>query len=121
MIQVYHRYELWEDFISGMWRTVSKVKEAEFLKQAIDFTGDSELYGVAMLRVVNEWPISCEHNLSNLGQNRKAWIGHAACQLEFNCPEYITRSAWGFLSKEQQDRANQVAENAIKIWEQRNS
>jgi hypothetical protein len=33
------------------------------------------------------------------------------------CPEDIVRSAWGYLTKEQQDLANQQAQNAIELWE----
>jgi len=70
-----------------------------------------------MVKVVEQWKHSCEHNLSNLEQNRKAWIGHAACALAFQCPEDIIRQAWGYLTKEQQILANNEAEKAIKLWE----
>jgi hypothetical protein len=91
----------------------------EHLSWAIKFTGDHAIYGAAMLRVVNEWLFSCEHNLSNPTQNRKAWIGHAACALANNCPEDIVREAWGYLAKPQQEKANAVADLAIHMWEQK--
>jgi hypothetical protein len=70
-----------------------------------------------MKRVVNEWKYSCEHNLSDMTQNRKAWLGHAACALALLCPEDIVRSAWGFLTRTQQSKANWQAEKNINIWE----
>lgn len=121
MKQLYHQYHLWEDYISGVWRSVTKEEEERFLKECIAFTGNYGLYGMAMVRVIYEWPITCEHHLTNLGMNRKAWIGHAACQIEFGCPEYITRMAWGSLTKQQQIDANNVADLTIKLWEKRNS
>ncbi len=71
-----------------------------------------------MGRVVDEWKNSCEHNLTNKTQNRKAWIGHAACALAFNCPEDIVREAWGYLTEKQQIAANCKAVNAIEYWEE---
>ena len=117
MEQIYHNYNLWEDYKSGMWRKLKKQEEKEYLQKAVDFTGDADLYGHWMIQVVKNWKYSCEHNLTDVSQNRRAWIGHAACQLAINCPEYITRQAWGFLSKDQQDKANAVADKAILLWE----
>jgi hypothetical protein len=117
MQRIYHPYWNWEDYQSGMWRSVKGKERDIFLQRAIEFTGDDHLYGSYMFRVVDEWPISCEHNLTDLNQNRKAWIGHAACCLAINCPEDITRAAWGMLTKQQQDDANEKAEQAIRLWE----
>ena len=119
MKQIYHPYTLWEDWKAGMWRTLPKDQEQPAIEKAIEFTGNHELYGEWMLRVIHEWPLTCEHNLTNLQQNRKAFIGHCAAQMAINSPEYITRKAWWFLTKEQQDLANQQAQNAILAWEQK--
>ncbi len=116
MKRIFHPYHKWEDFQSGMWRTVSGNERIEYLRKAIEFTGNAELYGSFMLRVINEWPISCEHNLTDLNQNRKAWIGHAATCLAIECPEDITRQAWGKLNQQQQDDANEKAQLAIDLW-----
>jgi len=113
--RVWHPYWLWEETESNMWGRVAD-KEG-YLKRAIEFTGNAELYGSYMLRVIEEWPYSCEHNLSNATQNRKAWIGHAACAFAFECPEDIVRKAWGYLSETQQAAANKKADEAIKEWE----
>lgn len=116
MKQIYHNYELWEDWLNGMWSVIGKEQEERILPLAISFAGNAELYGTAMLRVIREWPVSCEHNLSNPSINRKAWIGHAACCLEFGWPEYIVRSAWKHLTERQQIEANRKAQKAISIW-----
>lgn len=116
MKRIWHPYDEWEDFQNGMWREVSQRDRADLLPKAIVFTGDADLYGSAMLRVIEEWPISCEQNLTDTGQNRRAWIGHAACALAIGCPEYITREAWGHLTQDQRDRANAKADYAIRRW-----
>jgi len=98
-----------------MWGTSSDRRE--HLEWAIKFTGDHEKYGSWMLRVIEDWKYSCEHNLSNDTQNRKAWIGHAACAYANRCPEDIVRKAWGHLTEMQQLLANNAAQAAIKKWE----
>lgn len=98
-----------------MWGTV---KDRErFLNWAIKFTGNAELYGEYMMRVVKEWTFSCEHNLTDRSQNRRAWVGHAACALANECPEDIVRQAWSRLTESQQDAANAKADEAIRYWE----
>lgn len=100
-----------------MWGSVKDRKS--WLKRAIDFTGDHLGYGAWMKRVADEWRFSCEHNLTKLDTNRKAWIGHAAVALAMQCPEDIVREAWGYLTPEQQDLANAQADQAIQYWEQK--
>ncbi len=117
MKRIWHHYQKWEEYHAGMWGNVSAQDSLKLLADAIKFTGDADLYGSFMRRVIKEWPISCEHNLTETGQNRKAWIGHAAACLAIKCPEHITREAWGHLSQDQQDRANDKAQEAIEAWE----
>lgn len=116
MNRIYHPYTEWEDWQAGMWRSVSGSEKIELLRKAIEFTGDAELYGSFMRKVLVEWPIACEHNLTDESQNRKAWIGHAATCMAIDCPEDITRSAWYQLTQQQRDDANQQAQNAIDEW-----
>lgn len=115
--RVYYPYWQWEESSSIMW---GKVKDrAAYLQLAIEFTGNHKKYGMAMMRVIDEWPISCEQNLSDTSQNRRAWIGHAACAIEINCPEDIVREAWHHLTDEQRRDANKQADIAIESWETR--
>jgi len=114
MKQLFHNYTLWEDFKNGMWNRVSKSKESKMLPIAIEFTGNAQKYGAAMIRVINEWPVTCEHNLTDNIQNRRAFLGHCAVCLELGIPEYITRLAWHELTQKQQDEANAMADSAIE-------
>jgi hypothetical protein len=112
--QVWHPYENWEEIRYNMWGNVSE--RQKYLQMAIKFTGNHKLYGSYMLRVVEEWPISCENALTDNTLNKQAWIGHAACALAIRCPEDITRKAWSFLTDEQQLLANKEARRAIQRW-----
>ena len=69
-----------------------------------------------MIKVVESWPIFCEQNFTDNGINQKAQVGHAACCLAINSPEYITRMAWGKLTETQQRKANNMAQTAIDKW-----
>jgi hypothetical protein len=115
MRRIYHAYWTWEDI--GMWRRVWGQERAQMLEVAITFTGNAKNYGAAMMDVTEQFPIACQHNLTDFAQNRQAWIGHAACYLRHDLPEDIVREAWGQLTDEQRDAANAVADIAIAAWE----
>jgi hypothetical protein len=117
MKKKWHHYLKWEDYQAGMYRTLSGEAKALALQDAIEFTGNAELYGDWMLHVVERWPICCEHNLTERGMNRQAWIGHAAACMARGLPEDITRAAWSQLTDKQRDDANAKADLAIQLWE----
>lgn len=111
--RVYHPYQDWEEIKFNMWGESSTGD----LEKAIEFTSDHKLYGSYMMRVIHEWPISCENALTDYSLNRKAWIGHAAAALAYRLPEYVTRRAWRYLNDEQRLLANKEAIRAIQSWE----
>jgi hypothetical protein len=114
--RVYHPVDKWEELQTGMWDFCDD--PATMLQAAIDFTSDWQTYGDYMDLVVQEWPVSCENALTDYSLNRKAWLGHAACAMAINCPENITRKAWGYLTDEQRKMANRRAAIAIGVWEE---
>lgn len=116
MKQIYIPYIMWEDFNAGMWRKLPKDQERRFLDKAIEFTGDTELYGMAMQIVIDEWPLTMLNSLTNPGINKRAFLGHcAACWAE-DIPEYITRQAWYKLTQKQRTEADEQAELCIKKY-----
>jgi hypothetical protein len=119
MKRIYHAHTKWEEYPAGLWRKRPASEETDLLAKAIAFTGDAELYGTWMRRVTKEWLYSCEHNLTDVSQNRRAWLGHAACCMAIGAPEHVTRAAWWHLSQKQQDDANAQADAAILNWELR--
>lgn len=114
--RVYHPYEQWEEMRFNMWGEHLGDRLAA-VARAIEFTGNHKLYGSFMLRIVREWPISCENALTDYSINRRAWLGHAACALAIQLPEDIIREAWSRLTYEQQLLANAEAGRAISLWE----
>lgn len=116
MKRIYHPYWLWEEFQCGMWRLTGGQERRDFLQAAFEFTGNAKRYGRAMRKVIIAWPISCEHNLTETSMNRLAWIGHAATQWAINCPEDVTRQAWGMLTDKQREDADAEAQGALDEW-----
>ncbi len=115
--QIWHPYWLWEENKHNMWGGVDD--KEKYLKEALEFMQDTKLFGKWMRKVVMEWKYSCEHNLTCTGSNRKSWLGQAASAFALKCSEDITREAWGYLNKEEQERANEEAQKAILIWEKK--
>jgi hypothetical protein len=113
----YVPYYDWEDYINGMWRKLSAEDELLYLPKAIEFTGNHIVYGNAMGEVIEKWSKTMLNSLTNKSINRRAFLGHCAVQYKINCPEYITRMAWGLLSNEQRYEADLIAEKHIKHWE----
>lgn len=116
MERIYIPYWNWEDWIAGMWRTLSKSEEAGHLKACIAFTGDHVVYGSAMGEVIEAWPNTMLNSLTNPLCNKRAFLGHCACQYKINCPEYITRIAWRQLTEDQRVKADDVAQRTIDRW-----
>ncbi len=60
--RVYHHWADWEEVRYNMWGTVGDRRR--WVKAAIEFTSDHKRYGRFMMRVIDEWPISCENDLT---------------------------------------------------------
>lgn len=78
---------------------------------------DINLFSNAMIRVINEWKYSCEHNLTCVSSNRIAWIGQAAVCIATGAPESCTRAGWYQLEEKTRIQANKAAQIAIDLWE----
>ena len=119
MKRVYHRYEKCEEFKSPMWRACKPQDSQLLILGAAKLMIDHQKFKDACMKVVNEWPVSCEANLTAHSINHQAWIGHAACAIELGSPEDMTRFGWRTLTKEQQDLANAAADDAIAYWSEK--
>lgn len=118
MTQIFHHYKKWEDYHNGMFRKVNAIDDHFLIGKAVELLSNQDICYQAMKRVVNEWKYSSEHNLTNISQNRRAWLGQAACCIEFGVPEELTRIAWSSMSVDKQDKANAIADIVIQEWEE---
>ena len=115
MERIFHHFSKWEDYHAEMY-SESKDGRKERVKKAASILGDPDVCRKAMEKVVSEWCIATEYNLSNAEINRKAWLGQAACCCYAGIHEDETREAWGLMTEAQRLEANRIAASIIKKW-----
>ncbi|MBR5835566.1 MAG: hypothetical protein IKY66_05315 [Bacteroidales bacterium] len=119
--RVYHPYWLWEDAkmyhppMIGMIET-GETKEERWQK-AIDLLTNSERFYTTAKDMMKAFPYACEHNLTNTTMNRIAYIGQASCFFLHGLVEEEVRGAWGYLTEEQRNEANETARKTLEEWE----
>lgn len=116
MKRIYHHVDLLEE--APMWGNCKPAEQELLISQSYKLLVHQDDFKKACENVILNWPFSTEHNLSARVQNRKAWMGQAACCVNHGSTEYTTRQAWRMLTSEQQDVANNIAMEVIKGWEQ---
>lgn len=117
MTRVYHHHEKWEDWRAGQYAMNYAIQAGGELRSA-DLLGDElRLYAV-MSAVTREWPNATEHNLTNLDQNRRAWLGQAACCFELGVPAFVVKQGWWTMTDLMREQANAVADTVIGEWEE---
>lgn len=117
MKQIFEHYERWEDYKAGMFCVLDVRDKDKKVIAAIGLLSNDVLFYQTLIEVTNNWVTATGVNLTNKGQNRRAWLGAAACMYKHNTPEYLTRIAWNLLNKEVQDSANLIAEKIIYEFE----
>jgi len=114
--RIYHHYEMWEDWKFGFYNNASGGEKEKYKQLALNMFNSKDLTRDNMTRVINEWVCSCEHNLTNNGLNKIAYIGQAACCIYGGVPSTITMECWSLLSKDVQDRSNLIAQEVLNEW-----
>lgn len=118
MQRIFHHFSLWEDYHAGMYDEDKEFRK-ERVRQAAIILGTPDICRRAMEKVISEWKIATEYNLSNAEINRKAWLGQAACSCYAGIHEDETREAWGTMTEQQRIKANQIAAKIIREWVQK--
>lgn len=112
--QKFFRYELWEDYQSGMYNTPPP--HSKGVDKAIECLSDEKICREFMKKVVTEWKIATTEVLTNPESNGRAWLGQCACFMYGGCHDEETRKAWCLLSPQVQKKANKIAEQVIYEW-----
>lgn len=121
MERQYFHYNDLEEYHSGMWRIVVGLKKARHALDAAALMRDDIAFEAAMMRALEEWPNSCQHNLTAEDTNRLAWLGHAGCCLATGSPEENTRTGWHLLNTLEQNAANATAQRVLDAWLEANT
>lgn len=114
--RVFKHYSVCEEYKSAMWDNSLVMDKELKISNAVNFMSNTDLFDAGMRSVINEWPISCEVNFTNPSMNKIAWLGQAACALLIDCPEDLVKTAWGMLSDDKRNLANNAAKKYIKQW-----
>lgn len=118
--RIFHTHDKWECFKAGFYaQTKEGMTKSECEEAYRNFLADSAKFMDALGHVITEWKHSCEHYLTNSAMNRIAWLGQAAACYAVGIPA-VFRSGFHLLGPEQQERANQVALDALNRWLQAN-
>lgn len=118
--RIFHTFDKWECYKAGFYATSVPGKTATECEQLYaEFLRNDAKFIAACDRVILEWKHSCEHYLTNTAMNRIAWMGQAAACISERLPNKYC-SGFNLLSDEEQDRANNIALDAINKWMQAN-
>jgi ParB-like chromosome segregation protein Spo0J len=114
--RIFHTFENWECHKAGFYAGKKDGLTGEQCEQAYaDFLSNDERFKAGLQGVLEHWINSCEHYLTNKAMNRIAWLGQAAMCYATGVPSKFC-SGFNRLTNEQQDRANELALEALNTW-----
>lgn len=117
----FRHYAEWEDYRHGQYALVYG-PQAQGASDATDLLINPDALYAAMSAVCREWVAATEHNLTDMEQNRRAWLGQAACTFALGVPAFVTKRAWNEqLTDDVRDQANAIADQVITEWEESDS
>jgi ParB-like chromosome segregation protein Spo0J len=119
--RIFHTFDKWECNKAGFYKTTPpEGMTKEDCKLAYrELLTNEESFRKALSNVIDNWNNSCEHYLTNKAMNRIAWLGQAALCYDTGISSEF-RSGFNLLTKEEQDKANEVAFEYLNIWAEKN-
>ena len=116
--RILHTYEKWECYPAGFYEIhpPEGLTKTDCEEIYANMLRDLDAFSAALYRVINEWPNSCEHYLTNEKMNRIAWLGQASLCIECKIPSTF-RGGFNLLTVEQQNAANETALMYLNAWE----
>lgn len=109
---VWNNYREWEDYKNGMYQNGNN---KETIKQCYEILTDDNLKD-NMRDTTKTYEISTKVNFTNKMFNPVSWLGQATCNLLIGATAQEVCSAWMSMTKEQQEKANNIAKEVIKEW-----
>ena len=112
---IWENYRDWEEFKKGMYDNRQDEEKIESSYKILT----SKFLKNYMKNTTNYFPISTKVHLTNKMFNPVSWLGQATCCIHGESKAQETCIAWMKMSKEQQDRANNIAKEVIKEWREK--
>ena len=116
MKQIFHRYELWEDYQNGMFVNKKDAHQEARIEQACYLFKDEEKLFEEMKYVAFNWKHAAEVNFTNPSINYQAWLGQASCCHYCGCGDFETIEAWHRLTDKERQHANDIADKVFRLW-----
>jgi len=113
--RIWHPWAQWECFKAGFYETTCALSSDDAKQAYAEFLRDTPRFEAALERVLSEWPVSCEHFLSNEHINRIAWLGQASMCIATGIPS-VFRGGFKLLPENEQRVANATAAAALERW-----
>lgn len=113
--RIWHPWTSWECYPAGMYDGKTDLSPDECKLRYAEFLRDTPRFEAALSRVLSEWPLSCEHFLSNDGSNRIAWLGQASMCIETGISS-VHRAGFKLLTNDEQRTANETAARFLAKW-----
>ena len=118
MNRIYHTWDKWECYPAGFYEKRPKDKSLSDDECRAIYTAllsNTEEFEAALQGVLDKWPNSCEHYLTNESMNRIAWLGQSALCFSKGVPN-IYRGGFVDLPIELQEKANLTALKYLNKW-----
>ena len=110
-MRIYHHYRTWEDWLNGMYHP--RVDATRVTAAGMVLADAARFHEIADM-IPKVWRFAAEHNLTDAGHNRQAWLGHASCCYAVGATRRETCEAWNrLLTDPQRIAANRVADTVI--------
>ena len=109
---VWEDYRNWEDYKNGMYENGH---DKEIIKQCYEILTNNNLKE-NMTDTSKTYEIATKVNFTNRMFNPISWLGQATCNLLIGAKAQEVCQAWMSMSKEQQDKANNIAKEVIEEW-----
>lgn len=117
MKRIYHTWDKWEAYPAGFYNTKAPdgMSDPDAVQAYTQFLRDDDRFRAALETVLDEWPNSCEHYLSNEKMNRIAWLGQAAMCVATGVPAKY-KSGYNYLADHEKYRADTAALGYLNQW-----
>ena len=109
---IWKNYRNWECYKNGMYENGNDI---EIIKQCFEILTDDNLKD-NMSDTAKTYETSAEIMFTNQRFNPISWLGQATCNLLIGATAQETCQAWMLMTKEQQDKANNIAKEVIEEW-----
>jgi hypothetical protein len=115
MKRIFHPYNKWEDYKNNFYGGRMEYTKDNTLQLYASLLRDLKKFETILSVIIRDWHYSCEHNLTNEGMNRIAYLGQASCALLYQVPHNISMGGYNLLTEEQKS-ADAMAQKYLDLW-----